>query len=179
MSKKQQGAPTKTEPWTLFLGNKLQDGIAVLFFFSSFSFCAEAACQRWETFFNSQFFSFFSFKNSWETSQSESAEFGALFSLLFPLFFHNKNPRGRGHLLKSRPLGLRCLECFVDGLLVPNWASAPLECAVYWEFAFISRPSWTFFPCSWSPNAVWVLKRASRGDQVAATNFHAETWISS
>lgn len=29
VSEEQQGAPTQTKPWTLFLGHKLQDGIAV------------------------------------------------------------------------------------------------------------------------------------------------------
>lgn len=112
MSKKQQGAPTKTEPWTLFVGNKLQDGIAVLFFFSSFSFCAEAACQRWETFFNSQFFSFFYFENSWETSQSESAEFGALFSLLSPLFFPQQKSQREGPPPEEPPAWLEVFGMF-------------------------------------------------------------------
>lgn len=178
MSKKQQGAPAKTEPWTLFLGNKFQDGIAALFFFS-FSFCAEAACQRWETLFNSQFFWCFYFKIPGKHLRVRALNSGPYFPSFPPPFFHNPNPRGRGHLLKSHPLGSRCLECFVDTLLVPNWASAPLECAVYWEFSSISRSSLTFFPCSWSPNAVWVLRHVSRGDEVAVTNFHAETWISS
>lgn len=162
MSKKQQGAPAKTEPWTLFFGNKFQDGIAVLFSSPSSLFVQRQRASNGKHFLT-VIFLIFDFRIPGKRLKSESTEFGALFSLLFFPFFHNKNPKGRGHLLKSRPLGSRCLECFVDKLLVPNWASDPLECAVYLEFSFISRPSWTIFPCSWSPNAVWVLRHVSWG----------------
>lgn len=100
MSKKQQGAPTKTEPWTLFLGNELQDGIAAFFSSSSsFIIClffGGGVRQRWQTFFNSKFLDFF-LSNSGKRKNTRALNSGPYFPSVFFAFwtnsFNNKTKR--------------------------------------------------------------------------------------